>query len=79
MCLRRFDEVGCCALSGKWSIGRGGYDLDWELCYERLPVVDCYGHYVEVVNDYGMGNVNQVVTIIMREYGYIRGVNSIED
>lgn len=79
MCLRRFDEVGRYAQSGKWQIGRGGYDLNWELYYERLPVVDCVDHYVEVVNDYGMDNAKQVVKIIMREYGYIRGVNSIED
>jgi len=45
--LRRFDENGMSATSGRWYIGKGGYDLAWELYYTpdnetyRYPIIDC--------------------------------------
>lgn len=45
--LRRFDEGAISATSGRWSIGKGGYDLFFELYYSPnkesrgYPVVDC--------------------------------------
>lgn len=45
--LRRFDEGAISATSGRWSIGKGGYDLFFELYYNPdgngrgYPVVDC--------------------------------------
>ena len=39
--LKKFDEDGYHVQATHWSIGRGGYDLQWELYYDGIPVVDC--------------------------------------
>ncbi len=83
MCLRRYDETGRFAQWGKWSIGTGGYDLNWELYYEeehfcRVPVVGCVGCYIEIYNDFGRENVEQVANVIMREYTNIQGMRNVD-
>ena len=39
--LDKFEDNGKYAKQGKWSIGRGGYDLWWQLYYDGTAVVDC--------------------------------------
>lgn len=40
--LEKFNEDGKRVEQTHWSIGRGGYDLWWELYYDGTPVVDCH-------------------------------------
>ena len=40
--LRRFDEDGYSVSATHWSIGRGGYDLSFEIYYDGLPVIGGY-------------------------------------
>lgn len=39
--LRRYEDNGRYARHGNWEIGTGGYDLNWQISYERIPVIDC--------------------------------------
>lgn len=39
--LERFDANGKQAKQGFWSVARGVNDLDWQLSYEDVPVIDC--------------------------------------
>lgn len=54
-CLRLFDKSGKDARVAPWSIGRGGYDMDWQINYEdeigRLgtPVVESVAGRVEII------------------------------
>lgn len=34
-----FDENGMSSKDGNWSIVRGGYDLDFEICHNNVPVI----------------------------------------
>lgn len=67
-CLRDFDEDGRYARSGNWSIGQGGYDLNWELYYDNKPIIDCVGRNIEVCTTDGKCNINQVLKRIRLEY-----------
>ena len=45
-CLRKLDEGVVYAESGRWSIGKGAYDLAFQLYYKdttgyKVPVIDC--------------------------------------
>ena len=39
--LERFNDNGKFAKQGYWTIGKGAYDLDWQLAYQGAPVIDC--------------------------------------
>lgn len=67
-CLRKYDEKGKYATSGKWSIATGGYDLYWQLCYEEEPLIDNVCNELTVDNRYDYSNLNEVISIILEEY-----------
>lgn len=46
--LEKFDEDGRYAGCGKWTIGKGGYDLWWEIYYDNQCVLRCVASEVEV-------------------------------
>lgn len=39
--LKTFDSNGKYAKRGNWEIGRGGYDLWYEISYNKVPVIGC--------------------------------------
>lgn len=65
--LRKFDSNGKFAKSGHWHIANGGYDLDWELYYDDVPVVQCIAGELENghLPDFAW---NKVRNIILSEY-----------
>ena len=67
-CLRKYEENGKYATSGKWSIATGGYDLYWQLCYEETPLIDNVCNELTIDNRYDYSNLNEVVSIILEEY-----------
>ena len=40
-CLRCFEADGRNVSDKEWSIARGGYDLNWQLYHNAVPVIDC--------------------------------------
>lgn len=78
--LRRFNENGKSAKSGRWYIGKGGYDLAWELYYTpdgetyRYPVIDCiqgaWDFKGVIKNLFGLSeaDLKKITKIIMEEY-----------
>lgn len=65
--LRKFDEDGKYAEGEHWSIGKGGYDLWWELSYDGIPVVDCVCNRIKnlcLTNDL----FNRIFRIVKEEY-----------
>lgn len=65
--LRRFDENGYHVRATHWSVARGGYDLQWELYYDRIPVVDCVDN--EIINiGLDKKDFSRVAKIILEEY-----------
>lgn len=76
--LRRFDKKGTSAKQGKWSIGKGGYDKNFEIYYENIPVLECvpsgrgFGSYEESmlvpIGDTEK-NLKNVLRVIKEEYG----------
>ena len=45
--LQKFEENGRSAFGTHWHIANGGYDLWWELYYDRRPVIGCVDGCVE--------------------------------
>lgn len=45
-----FEEDGYSAEWGRWSIGRGGYDLDFEMSYAGKPFLWCVDGKIEKVD-----------------------------
>lgn len=63
--LQEFDRDGEYAADGDWSIAKGGYDLDFEICHNGIPVIgaiknelhnytdkDIYQEVIKLVQDY---------------------------
>lgn len=46
--LKAFDNNGRHAQRGNWEIGRGGYDMWYEIYYNKVPVIRCINGNVEV-------------------------------
>ena len=46
--LKAFDNNGKHAQRGNWEIGRGGYDMWYEIYYNKVPVIRCINGNVEV-------------------------------
>lgn len=69
--LERFDSNGRSAKQGRWEIGRGGYDLDWELYYDTKPVVQCVNG---IVDNIGLSGpmFKKVATVIQQVYPDVR-------
>ena len=65
--LRNFEEDGMYVAGVNWSVARGGYDLDWELCYKGEPVLNCICN--ELIN-IGMEQsvFKKICQIIIDEY-----------
>lgn len=65
--LRKFDEDGLSAHGTHWSMGKGGYDLDWELYYDSVPVVDCI---CGEISNIGLSEklFKRIAKIILEEY-----------
>lgn len=70
-CLRKFDEDGYSASYGHWSIGRGGYDLDWELYYDGQAFLDCSDDELELVTD-DFTNWDKAVEVVLSEYDWCK-------
>lgn len=79
--LRKFDEDGYSATSGRWSLGKGGYDLLWEVCYRQddvpayLPIIDCmpvtrekYTGILENIGGLPDEEFKRIADVIMDEY-----------
>ena len=49
--LDRFDRNGKYAKQGRWSITKGGYDLDFEIQLDGNPVVQCFVGELEKFDD----------------------------
>ncbi len=65
--LRTYDEDGRSASSVHWMIGRGGYDLDFELYRDGEAVVQCIAGKLENVS-MSENDFNRVGGIIKEEY-----------
>jgi len=50
--LEAFDSNGKHARRGKWEIGRGGYDLQWEVYYNGVPFMECVDNEATFQHDY---------------------------
>lgn len=70
-CLEIYDENGREGHSGPWSIGRGGYDLDWELYYRGEPVMDCVRSEVEIIDERYKG-WEKVIEIVKEAQPYCK-------
>ncbi len=70
-CLEIYDENGMEGRSGPWSIGRGGYDLDWELYYYREPVLDCEAGEVKIIAN-GYRGWEKVIAIVKEAQPYCK-------
>lgn len=46
--LRKFDEDGHYVSGTHWSIARGGYDLWWQVSYDRLPIISCVAGHLDI-------------------------------
>ena len=79
--LRKFDEDGYFATSGRWSLGKGGYDLLWEVCYKQddssgyVPIINCvpvskdeYTGALENIGGLPEEEFARVANVIMDEY-----------
>lgn len=68
-CLRKYKENGHHASSCRWSIGTGGYDLNWQLSYDGTPVIDCLspGNTLQTLNE--RYDLKKAYRIIEQEYG----------
>ena len=69
--LRKFDEDGMYASGTHWSIGRGGYDLQWELSYDRVPIIDCVGGVLEN-NCLSDEDFKRISKVIREEYRWVK-------
>lgn len=71
-CLRTFDDNGRHARRGDWSIGNGGYDLDFEIYYKDDILFSSVDKqlYIDVELD-EYSNINKAVDIIVEE---LRGI-----
>ena len=63
--LKSFDENGKYAKRGNWEIGRGGYDLWYEISYNGVPVIGCTAGKV---NAYQKG-FEEYAKLTAEEYG----------
>lgn len=45
-----FDKNGKYARNGNWEIGKGGYDLDFEISFKRTPIVDCVLGHPQIIS-----------------------------
>ena len=81
-CLRKFDEGVRYAESGRWSIGKGGYDLAFEVYYRdstdyKVPVIDCIQDTWDVngwLENIGLPETEykRVAKVIMDEYSDVK-------
>lgn len=79
--LRKFDENGRSATDGRWLLGRGRYDLLWEVCYKQddsagyLPIIDCvpvskeqYTGALKNIGGLSEEEFKRIANVIMDEY-----------
>ena len=81
-CLRKFDDNGMYAESGRWSIGKGGYDLAFQLYYRneydyKVPVIDCIQGTWDIHgwlenNCLPEFDYKRIAKVIMEEYDDVR-------
>lgn len=70
-CLRAFDNNGYHSMWGHWSIGRGGYDLQWELYYDNYPILGCISNRLDIYED--TPNIERICQTIREEYTSVLG------
>ena len=63
--LKTFDNNGKYAKRGNWEIGRGGYDLWYEVSYNKVPVIGCTAGKVSA---YQKG-FEEYAKLVAEEYG----------
>ena len=63
--LKTFDNNGKYAKRGNWEIGRGGYDLWYEISYNKVPVIGCTAGKVSA---YQKG-FEEYAKLVAEEYG----------
>lgn len=63
--LKTFDNNGKYAKRGNWEIGRGGYDLWYEISYNKVPVIGCTAGKVSA---YQKG-YEEYAKLVAEEYG----------
>lgn len=63
--LKTFDNNGKYAKRGNWEIGRGGYDLWYEISYDKVPVIGCTAGKVSA---YQKG-YEEYAKLVAEEYG----------
>ena len=71
--LEKFDENGKYAEGKHWNIGRGGYDLWWELYYDNMPIARCVAGTLEITFD-ALTDVmeKRLIKSIKSVYTYLR-------
>lgn len=76
--LRAYDEDGRSASSAHWMIGRGGYDLDFELYRDREAVIQCIAGKLENVS-LSEDEFHRIGSIIKEEYPDVQLPNMTND
>ena len=81
-CLRKFDEGVRYAESGRWSIGKGGYDLAFQIyCKDstgyKIPIIDCIQDTWDINgwlenNCLPEAEYKRVAKVIMDEYSNVK-------
>jgi len=67
--LDRFNSNGKYARQGSWEIANGGYDLDFEVYYKRVPVIKCIDGKLELeMDEYDGGDTKAVAEFISSVY-----------
>ena len=51
--LKKHQETGLWEQGRHWAIGRGGYDLNWQVYYNNAPIVECVKNDI---NGYALAN-----------------------
>ncbi len=66
-CARRFLEGdNRYAKDGLWTMANGGYDLWWEICYDRVPVIGCIDGDVEAYSS----EYQEIAERLVKKLGY---------
>lgn len=63
--LKTFDNNGKYAKRGNWEIGRGGYDLWYEISYNKVPVIGCTAGKVSAYQN----GYEEYAKLVAEEYG----------
>ena len=67
--LLKYNDNGKIAKGKHWEIGKGGYDLWWEISYDGFPIIGCVCGEIENYGHLNYGKFKKICNIIFECYG----------